>query len=139
MLTGKQEKFCQCIADGMTQANAYRTAYNAEKMKPESVQVKASVLMADGKIALRVRELREALAEKVLWTRAQSVAVLSGVATNGTGEVKPSEQVSAVKELNAMHGYNAPSKVDLSSSDGSMSPPKRVEISFVNAASQATE
>ena len=139
MLTGKQEKFCQCIADGMTQADAYRASYNAEKMKPESVQVKASVLMADGKIALRVRELREALAEKVLWTRAQSVAVLSGVATNGTGEVKPSEQVSAVKELNAMHGYNAPSKVDLLSSDGSMSPPKRVEISFVNAASQATE
>lgn len=120
MLTGKQEKFCQCVADGMTQADAYRTAYNAGKMKPDTVHVKASTLMADGKIAGRVRELREALAEKVLWTRAQSVAVLSGVATNCTGEVKPSEQVSAVKELNAMHGFNAPAKVDLMNSDGSM-------------------
>ena len=130
MLTGKQEKFCQCVADGMTQADAYRTAYNAEKMKPDTVHVKASTLMADGKIAGRVRELREALAEKVLWTRAQSVAVLSGVATNCTGEVKPSEQVSAVKELNAMHGYNAPAKVDLMNTDGSMT---RHTVNFVES------
>ena len=31
MLTGKQEKFCQCIADGMTQADAYRNAHKGQK------------------------------------------------------------------------------------------------------------
>lgn len=139
MLTGKQEKFCQCIADGMTQANAYRTAYNAEKMKPESVQVKASVLMADGKIALRVAELRGALAKKGLWTREKSVAGLVKAFRVAEGAGNAAAMTGSIKELNAMHGFNAPSKVDLSSSDGSMSPPKRVEISFVNAASQATE
>ena len=52
MLTGKQEKFCQCIADGMTQADAY----NAVNMKQDSVHVNASKLMADAKIAQRVAE-----------------------------------------------------------------------------------
>jgi len=27
-LTPKQEKFAQCVADGMTQADAYRVAYD---------------------------------------------------------------------------------------------------------------
>ena len=139
MLTGKQEKFCQCIADGMTQADAYRASYNAEKMKPESVQVKASVLMADGKISLRVAELRGALAKKALWTREMSVKALVRAYKVAEDGGQSTAMTAAVKELNAMHGYNAPSKVDLSSSDGSMSPPKRVEISFVGAASQATE
>lgn len=139
MLTAKQEEFCQAIADGMTQADAYRTAYNSEAMKPASIHKRASELMADGEIAGRVEELRAMLTAQALWTREDSVRELSGIATDRTGETKPSERVSAIKELNAMHGYNAPSKVDLSSSDGSMSPPKRVEISFVDAASQTTE
>lgn len=139
MLTAKQEEFCQAIADGMTQADAYRTAYNAVNMKSASIHKRASELMADGEIAGRVEELRAMLTAQALWTREDSVRELSGIATDRTGETKPSERVSAIKELNAMHGYNAPSKVDLLSSDGSMSPPKRVEISFVNAASQATE
>ena len=139
MLTAKQEEFCQAIADGMTQADAYRTAYNSEAMKSASIHKRASELMADGEIAGRVEELRAMLTAQALWTREDSVRELSSIATDRTGETKPSERVSAIKELNAMHGYNAPSKVDLSSSDGSMSPPKRVEISFVNAASQTTE
>lgn len=139
MLTAKQEEFCQAIADGMTQADAYRTAYNSEAMKSASIHKRASELMANGEIAGRVEELRAMLTAQALWTREDSVRELSGIATDRTGETKPSERVSAIKELNAMHGYNAPSKVDLSSSDGSMSPPKRVEISFVDAASQTTK
>ena len=137
-LTAKQEAFCQAIADGMTQADAYRASYNAEKMKPESVQVKASVLMADGKIALRVAELRGALAKKALWTREKSVAGLVKAFQVAEDAGNAAAMTGSIKELNAMHGFNAPAKVDLMNSDGSMTP-KRVEISFVNAASQATE
>ena len=139
MLTGKQEKFCQCIADGMTQADAYRASYNAEKMQAKTIHEKASALMADGKVAARVAELRGALAKKALWTREKSVAWLVKAFQVAEQGGNASGMTGAVKELNAMHGYNAPSKVDLSSSDGSMSPPKRVEISFVDAASQTTE
>ena len=138
-LTAKQEAFCQAIADGMTQADAYRTAYNAVNMKPESVQVKACELTKDGKISVRVAELRSKLAQKQLWTREMSVKALVRAYKVAEDGGQSTAMTAAVKELNAMHGYNAPSKVDLLSSDGSMSPPKRVEISFVNAASQATE
>ena len=36
-LTAKQEVFAQAIADGMTQADAYRTAYDAGNMKAETI------------------------------------------------------------------------------------------------------
>lgn len=139
MLTAKQEEFCQAIADGMTQADAYRTAYNSEAMKSASIHKRASELMANGEIAGRVEELRAMLTAQALWTREKSVAGLVKAFRVAEDAGNAAAMTGSIKELNAMHGYNAPSKVDLSSSDGSMSPPKRVEISFVDAASQATE
>ena len=62
-LTAKQEAFCQAIADSMTQADAYRTAYNAVNMKPSTVQENACRMMADSKMAARVAELRSAYYE----------------------------------------------------------------------------
>lgn len=63
-LTPKKEAFAQAVASGMTQADAYRTAYNAENMKPETIASKASILMADGNVRARVDELRAPIAEK---------------------------------------------------------------------------
>ena len=117
-LTPKQEKFAHCIADGMTQADAYRTAFDAGKMKAETIQQAASRLMANSKVSARVQELRGKLATKALWTREMSVKALVQAYKEG----RPSEKVSAVKELNAMHGYNAAQKVDVTSSDGSLAP-----------------
>ena len=62
-LTPKQEAFAQAVASGKSQAEAYRIAYNASKCKPETVHVKASHLMADGKVAARVAEMRGKAAE----------------------------------------------------------------------------
>lgn len=64
-LTAKQEAFCQAIVSGMSQADAYRAAYNASNMKPPSVQVNASKLMANAKVALRVKELRAPVMEEL--------------------------------------------------------------------------
>ncbi len=50
MLTPKQETFSQEVASGKTQAEAYRTAYNAKGMKSATIDSKASILMAQGKI-----------------------------------------------------------------------------------------
>jgi phage terminase small subunit len=118
-MTPKQEKFAQCIADGMTQADAYRAAFNVKpSTKPESVYQRASALMADVKIASRVAELKGALAKKALWTREMSVKALIQAYKEG----RPSDKVSAVKELNAMHGFNAPSKMEVTNPDGSLKP-----------------
>lgn len=57
-LTLKQEAFCQAYIETGNASEAYRTAYAAEKMKPETINVKASELLANGKITVRVAELR---------------------------------------------------------------------------------
>ena len=107
-LTAKQEKFAQSIADGMNQSDAYRSAYNADKMKSDSINVNASKLCADAKVALRVAELKAALESKSLWSREDSVHALRSIVIGS--DVKPNEIVAAIKELNAMHGYQAPIK-----------------------------
>jgi phage terminase small subunit len=111
-LTAKQEAFCQAIADGKNQSDAYRSAYDAGKMKAETVNSKAYELSKNGEITARVDELREALANKALWTREQSVAVLVDVI--GDGESRGTDKISAVKVLNDMQGFNAPTKLEVS-------------------------
>ena len=111
-LTAKQEAFAQGIADGLGQADAYRMAYDAEGMKDSTIYSKASVLMSDGKVRARVDELKAQVAEKQLWSREMSVKALVQAYREGSGAVK----VSAVKELNAMHGYNEPSKLSITGS-----------------------
>ena len=113
-LTFKQEAFAQAIADGMTQADAYRAAYDAEGMTDNTIYVKASELIRNDKVADRVRELKEALSEKVLWTREMSVRALKETYETSAGSVR----VAAVKELNAMHGYNAPSTLHVEGNIG---------------------
>jgi phage terminase small subunit len=121
-LTPKQEAFAQAVADGNTQADAYRIAFDVKpSTKPETVQANASRLMADSMVSARVAELRSNLAEKALWTREDSVRRLRDIALGGA-ETKDSDSVSAIKELNSMHGWNSPQKIDHTSSDRSMSP-----------------
>lgn len=110
-LTAKQEQFAQGIAAGLNQSDAYRAAYDASKTKPEVVSVKASQLMADGKVTVRVAELQAALADKQLWTRIDSVTELADIARGV--ESKVTDKIAAIKELNLMHGFNAPTKVEL--------------------------
>ncbi len=54
-------------------------------------------------------------------------------------KARDGDTASAIFYLKTQAGWKETNTVDHQSSDGSMSPPKRVEISFVNAASQATE
>ena len=113
-LTAKQEAFAQAIADGMTQADAYRTAYDAESMSDNAIYVEASKLIDNPNVAQRVKELKDALADRVLWTREMSVKALVQTFKESSGSVK----VAAVKELNAMHGYNEPSKLHVEGNIG---------------------
>jgi hypothetical protein len=108
-LTAKQEAFAQGIADGLGQADAYRMAYNSNTASDSSIYVQASNLMKNSKVALRVAELKSQVADKQLWSREMSVKALVAAYREGSGAVK----VSAVKELNAMHGYNEPSKLSI--------------------------
>ena len=57
-MTPKQEAFCLAYIETGNASEAYRRAYDAGKMKTAVINVKASELLADGKIAVRVSELQ---------------------------------------------------------------------------------
>ena len=68
-LTPKQESFALAVASGKTQSDAYRESFNVRSTtKDSSVNVNASKLMADAKIAQRVEELRKPIAQKAMIT-----------------------------------------------------------------------
>lgn len=113
-LTPKQEKFARCITDGMTQADAYRAAYDASNMKPDTIHKRASELMLDGAVKGRIQELRAKLEEKAIWTREMSVKALVQAYKVAQAQNSASGMSAAIKELNAMHGYNAPKQLELS-------------------------
>jgi len=57
-LTTKQEKFCQGLVMGMSQVEAYKSAYDTEGYKNSSLETDASRLAVDPRITLRVAALR---------------------------------------------------------------------------------
>ena len=64
MLTPKQEAFAIAVASGMTQADAYREAFNVKPTtKPETIQNNASRLIKDTKVSARVDELKKPIIE----------------------------------------------------------------------------
>lgn len=122
-LTPKKEHFAQCVANGMTQADGYRTAFDVgENTKPETIWNEASKLMAIPEVAARVAELREQISAKNLWTREDSVKALKDAVSLARDSNQIAALTGAIKELNLMHGFNAPQKVDLLNSDGSLKP-----------------
>jgi len=58
-LTIKQEKFCQKYLETGNASEAYRLAYDAKNTSPNVISVKASELLKNGKIAVRVDQLKK--------------------------------------------------------------------------------
>lgn len=86
-LTPKQEAFAQAVVSGMTHADAYRSAYNAARMKPSTVQSKAYELLRNGEITARVEALRKPVVEKMQYGLEQAML-----------EAKEAFEVSRAKE-----------------------------------------
>ncbi len=129
--TDRIEIFAQAIVDGKTQADAYRLAHpTAMSWAPESVHAKASVMAKEDTVLARVQELRKQMESKVLWSREKSIDILSRIATEGE---KEKDQITAVDKLNGMFGYNAPKKIDHTSSDGTMTPQAAMEEAVLEA------
>lgn len=113
-LTAKQEAFCQGIADGLGQADAYRAAYDADGMKDTTIYPLASKLMKNDKVTARIAELKSQVQEKQLWSREMSVKGLVAAYRVANEGKNASGMTGAIKELNAMHGYNEPAKLNVS-------------------------
>lgn len=116
-LTVKQEKFVQNIVSGMSQRQAYKDAYNAEKMKDETIDVRACELFNEGKIKVRYQELMKKLEDEAIMTARERMIWLSDVVkgnvkhisygNNGEAyenEAYISDKLRAVDTLNKMSG-----------------------------------
>lgn len=75
-LTPKQEAFAQAYVETGNASEAYRRAYNTANSKPSSINVNASKLLDDAKIAQRVTALRQAILERHEFTIVNMVSQL---------------------------------------------------------------
>jgi phage terminase small subunit len=67
-LTIKQEKYAQGLFAGLLQKDAYKEAFNCGKMSDNAIDVEASKLANNPKIALRVKELQNKLCNRNMVT-----------------------------------------------------------------------
>ena len=79
MLTAKQEAFVKNIIDGMSQADAYRSAYSAKKMSDKTIHEAASRLMKDSKITARLTELRNQMMTSSIMSARERLEYLTRV------------------------------------------------------------
>ena len=102
MLTAKQEAFVQNIIQGMSQADAYRSAYSSKRMSDNAVYREASLLVASPKIAQRLQELRDKMATPKIMSAQQRLEWLTGVINDA--EEGTSEKLKAIDIMNKMQG-----------------------------------
>lgn len=102
MLTTKQEEFAKAIVSGMNQADAYRSAYDTKRMSDNSVYVNASKLMANAKVALRIKELRDQIATDSIMSAQKRLEWLTEVIKSK--EESTGDKLKAVDIMNKMQG-----------------------------------
>lgn len=94
-LTAKQEAFCLAYLETGNASEAYRKAYNAKNMKPETVNRKAKELLDHGKISARLTQLQNKAAERNEITVDRLLAELEEARQLALQEGQPSAMVSA--------------------------------------------
>lgn len=67
-LTVKQERFVQGLFAGLSQREAYKSAYNAVNMKDSTIDTRACLLAKESKISKRLQELQDELKERNMVT-----------------------------------------------------------------------
>lgn len=120
MLTANQEKFAQCIIEGMSQADAYRNAYPKQRCSDKTIWENASRLFNNSKVKARIEELRNQLAKPSIMTAQERLEFLTKVINGERGEIvteivdgEPKEievpasmknRLSAIDIMNKMQG-----------------------------------
>ena len=107
-LTPKQEKFVQGIVSGkLSQREAYKQAYNATKMKDETIDKKASLLFSKGEIRGRYDQLIEEYSREAIYKRLNAEEDLiwikeearNSIIKKGLNQGNGTIYINAVKEL----------------------------------------
>lgn len=102
MLTPKQEGFVKNIIEGMSQADAYRSAYSCKNMSDNAIYREASLLVENPKVAQRLKELREQLAKPSIMTAQERLEWLTGLIADK--DVAIGDKLKAADIMNKMQG-----------------------------------
>ena len=102
MLTPKQEAFVQNIIQGMSQADAYRSAYSCKNMSDNAIYREASLLMDNPKVTQRLSELRNELAKPSIMSAQKRLEWLTEVIQSN--EESTGDKLRAVDIMNKMSG-----------------------------------
>lgn len=130
-LTPKQELFVQGIISGLSQRQAYRQAYKAEKMSDETVDVRASKLLKEYKVSIRYRELLKEFSNMSLWAREQAFNEYEWLKNKARAsiEIEGVRQANSNAFLSALDGMNNMAFRDLELADKKL----RLEIENLKA------
>ena len=107
-LTPKQELFVQGIITGLSQRQAYRQAYKAEKMSDAVVDNKASALFNKGEVRVRYRELLKQFSNMSLWSREQAFNEYEWLKNKARSSIENDgiRQANSTAFLSALDGMN---------------------------------
>jgi hypothetical protein len=112
-LTPKQEKFARNVAKGLSQVDSYRDAYDVTKDNKHTHRVKAYEVAKNGDVAAMIADLKARAEQSVVWTREMAMAALLDTYKMARDQNHATGATGALKELNAMYGYNEAIKVNL--------------------------
>jgi hypothetical protein len=130
----RHEKFAQCVASGLTGADAYRQVMNYTGKEADG---NAANWMNRPGVRERVNELKEENSRKPTLSREQTIEFLCNVISTSAAKVdadsplvqsaefvdgKPvklriPDKIAAVKELTKMCGWAQPNRIELSARD----------------------
>lgn len=86
-LTQKQERFALAYIETGNASEAYRRAYDASRMKPETIASRASELLAERKVTGRVAELRQAASDKAVVSESRVIEELARIGLFDPGQL----------------------------------------------------
>ena len=135
-LTPKQEKFCNLYIELGIQADAYRGAFDTSNMSDQVIYNKASDLMKDDEIRVRVAELKKQTAQAHGIDRAFIINGLLEIISDADytfklgkdnelskndskafyrlmNQTKNTDKLRALETLTKMLGLNEPDKVEI--------------------------
>ena len=105
-LTPKQESFCLAYMETGNASEAYRRAYSAENMKPETVNKRASELLDNGEVAGRLAELRAPIIARAQLTVEDLLAELEEARRLAIDTEAPAPAVSATMGKAKLLGFD---------------------------------
>lgn len=107
-LTLKQEYFVKAYIETGNASEAYRIAYDADKMKAETIHRKASELMNNGKIRARLNELQTEHKERHNMTVDDLIKELDEAREIAKENGNPTAMISAVMGKAKLLGLDKP-------------------------------